>query len=55
MVNIPVEELEALKAKNRAQAREITYLSEVLARKNLDLDALHLVTEMTTVKKQKPL
>jgi len=43
MVSIPVEELERLKAKNRAQAREITSLSEVLARKNLDLDALHFV------------
>jgi len=42
-VSIPVEELENLKVKNRQQAREITLLAETLARKNLDLDALHFV------------
>ena len=43
MVNIPEEELEILKAKNRNLARQITYLVEALARKNRDLDALHFV------------
>lgn len=42
-VNISEEELERLKAKNRAQAWEITHLTEVLVRKNLDLDALGFV------------
>lgn len=42
-VAIPVEELERLKSKNRLQARTITHLIAVLARKNKDLDALHFV------------
>jgi hypothetical protein len=43
MVSIPEDELENLKARNRAQAREIQRLNEVLAQKNLDLDALSFV------------
>lgn len=42
-VSIPEEELERLKAKNRDQAAQITDLINVLARKNLDLDALSFV------------
>lgn len=43
MVNIPVEELENLKAKNRQQAHEITNLLAAIARKNVEVDALHFV------------
>lgn len=42
-VRIPAHELEALKRKNRAQAREITNLTERLAQRNKDLDAMHFV------------
>lgn len=42
-VTLPLEELENLKKKNRAQAHEITNLAKALARKNLEVDALHFV------------
>ena len=38
-----MSELEDLKAKCKAQARELTQLQESLRRKNLELDALHMV------------
>jgi hypothetical protein len=42
-VSIPLAELEALKERNRLQARELTALNEVLHQKNLELDAMHFV------------
>jgi hypothetical protein len=43
IIPIPENELENLKERNRAQAREIQILVEKLHQKNQDVDALHFV------------
>ena len=43
MVSIPEDELENLKEKNRQQARQLRIMTEALAAKNKDLDAMHFV------------